>query len=72
MAVRRRAFWKLEGMEPTKSMLDRKNRLGPTVAIGAAAGALIGVIFHHLALWMAVGCAVGTLIGVLLARFQRH
>ena len=53
-------------------MPDRRNRLGPAVAIGLAAGAAMGVVFHHLTLWMAIGCAVGTVIGVILVRFQRH
>jgi hypothetical protein len=53
-------------------MADRKNRLGPSVAIGAGIGAALGVALHRLSIWLLIGCAAGLLIGVILSRMQRH
>jgi len=53
-------------------MANRKNRLGPAVAIGAGIGAATGVFLHHLTLWLSIGCAAGIVIGAILSRFQRR
>jgi hypothetical protein len=59
------------GSVDTKTMADRKNKLGPTVAIGAGVGAALGVVLHHLPLWLSLGCICGIVTGIILTRMTR-
>jgi len=52
-------------------MADRKNKLGPSVAIGAGVGAAVGIALHDLPLWLSLGCLGGIVTGVILKRMQR-
>ena len=52
----------------TKTMADRKNKLGLSVAIGTGVGAALGVALRHLPLWLSLGCIV---TGIILTRMTR-
>src|SRR4029450_7666328 len=54
-----------------KTMADRKNKLGLSVAIGAGVGAALGVALHHLPLWLSLGCVGGIVTGIILTRMTR-
>ena len=51
---------------------NRKNKLGPSVAIGAAVGVAVGFALHHVALGFAIGAVAGIVIGVILVRLERQ
>ena len=55
----------------TKTMADRKNKLGLSVAIGADIGAALGAALHHLPLWLSLGCVGGIMTGIILTRMTR-
>jgi hypothetical protein len=52
----------------TKTISDRKNKLGLSVAIGAGVGAALGVALHHLPLWLSLGYVGGIVTGIILGR----
>jgi len=63
--------WILSTRGTTKTMADRKNKLGLSVAIGAGVGAALGVALGHLPLWLSLGCVGGIVTGIILTRMTR-
>jgi hypothetical protein len=55
----------------TRTMADRKNKLGLSVAIGAGVGTALGVALHHLPLWLSLGGVDGIVTGIILTRMTR-
>jgi hypothetical protein len=52
--------------------MKNEKKIGLGRAFGVAAGSVIGVLTHNLALWISLGIAIGAGIGISLNQKQKN